>query len=71
MSLEIGRLVLDLPGLDPERARAVGERVGAGLAGLELERSIERLSLTVPADADPDALAALIVAGVRAGTGGR
>lgn len=71
MSLEIGRLVLDLPGLDPAKAHALGERIGAGLAGLELERSIERLSLTVPAHADPDALAALIIAGVRAGAGGR
>ena len=64
MSVEIGRLVLDAPGLDESQARALAERVGLALGGAKLRGSAERISLTAPKGADPEALAARIVAAV-------
>ncbi|MDQ0464406.1 hypothetical protein QO010_002187 [Caulobacter ginsengisoli] len=72
MNLTIGRLVLDIPGLDADGARLLAERVGAGLAGLPINgaRSLERLSVTLPPGAGVQAQAAAIVSAVRTQVGG-
>jgi hypothetical protein len=72
MSVEIGRLVIEIPGLTPEQGRDLAERVGAALArgyasaaGAGQGRAADRVALTVAPSSDLDVLAARIVAGVR------
>ena len=68
----VGRLVLDIPGLDGDGARLLAEQIGAGLASLPMTgvRSIERLSVTLAPGADVQAQAAAIVSAVRGQLGG-
>ncbi len=65
MSLEIDRLVLDLPNLRPEQARALAERIAIALSQGVTGGSADRIVVTVPADASPHALAAAVAAQAR------
>ncbi len=60
----IDRLVLDLPGLDAQTARALALGIADGLAGARLRGDHERLTITLDAtaaDGAPGDLAAQIV----------
>lgn len=77
MSLTIGRLVFDIPGLDAEGARLLAQQVGAGLAEIPMAglpaggpRRIERLSVNLAPGAGAQAQAAAIVSAVRGQLGG-
>ena len=59
--LAIDRLILDVPGLDAERARRLAERIGAGLAGASGEFRSLSVQLDQIADEPEEALAARIV----------
>ena len=60
--VSIGRLVFDIPGLQPEQAARLAEQIGSGLAGLKGE--FGALSVTVEED-DPQRLAPRIVSALR------
>lgn len=72
MSLEIDRLVLDLPGMDPEEGRRLAERLAHHL-GVALEEPltrgastpIERLDVTAQGDPHPETLSRAIAAALR------
>jgi hypothetical protein len=59
--LAIDRLILDVPGLDAERARRLAERIGAGLAGTSGAFRSLSVQLDEIADESEEALAARIV----------
>ena len=71
MSVQIDRLVLDVPGLTPEQGRDLAQRIGAALArgggvgAAGRGGSVDRIALDVAPSGDLDVLAARVVAGVR------
>ena len=69
MSVQIDRLVIDVPGLTPEQGRDLAQRIGAALArgGGAAGRggSVDRIALDVATSGDLDVLAARVAAGVR------
>jgi hypothetical protein len=60
--VSIGRLVFDIPGLQPEQAARLAEQIGTGLAGLKGE--FGTLSVTLDEDGSQP-LAPRIVAALR------
>lgn len=72
MSIEIDRLVIDIPGLSPDQGRDLARRIGAALAegeAFEAGAALERLDLTVALGADLDVMAARVAAGIRGALG--
>jgi hypothetical protein len=67
--LAIDRLLLEVPGLDAERARRLAECIAAGLAGASGEFPVLSVRLDEVADEAPEAMAARIVAALRGGMG--
>jgi hypothetical protein len=59
--LTIDRLILDIPGLDAEKARSLAERIGAGLAGASGEFTSLLVHLDDAPDEPPENLPARIV----------
>lgn len=72
MSIEIDRLVIEIPGLSPDQGRDLARRIGAALAEGQISAvgaALERIDLTVAPGADLDVTAARIAAGVRGALG--
>lgn len=69
MSVRIDRLVLELPGLNPDQARGVAEGIGRALASLDGEAALDRISILLPSGAGADGVASAVVASVRARLG--
>jgi hypothetical protein len=61
--VQIRRLVLDVPGLDPAHARALASAIGEHLSRLGLDGSFG--DMTISLDHDEGDLAARIVAAIR------
>jgi hypothetical protein len=65
VTVQIDRLVIEVPGLTPDEGRDLAERIGEALAKGSKGGLADRIGLTVPRGLDLDDLADRIAAGVR------